>query len=246
MNAIWATLTRELRAYFLSPLAYIVAALLLLVNGFVFWFIVSALNNPQFGGQIAPLSFFFNGLFFWLVVLFVTPALSMRLISEELRSGTIEVLLTAPITEAQVVVSKFLSSWIFYAFLWLPTVSYALILEYYHEVDWGPVAASYVGLLSVGALFLSVGLLATSLTRSQLVAAAIAFALLIPLFMVGFLEGLVNDDAAKQLFGYLSLPQHMDDFSRGIVETRHLVYQLSATAFFLFLASRALAARKWR
>jgi ABC-2 type transport system permease protein len=246
MNAIWATFTRELRAYFLSPIAYIVAALLLLVNGFVFWFIVSALNNPQFGGQIAPLSFFFNGLFFWLVLLFVAPALSMRLISEELRSGTIEMLLTAPITEAQVIVSKFLSAWIFYAFLWLPTLSYALILEYYHEVDWGPVAASYVGVLSVGALFLSVGLLATALTRSQLVAAAIAFALLIPLFTFGFLEGMVNDDAAKQLFGYVSLPQHMDDFSRGIVETRHLVYHVSATAFFLFLASRALAARKWR
>ncbi|MDH3402056.1 MAG: ABC transporter permease [Acidobacteriota bacterium] len=246
MNAVWATITRELRAYFLSPLAYIVAALLLLVNGFVFWFIVSALNNPQFGGQIAPLGFFFNGLFFWLVLLFVAPALAMRLISEERRSGTIEMLLTAPITEAQVVVSKFLSAWIFYAFLWLPTVTYALILEYYHEVDWGPVAASYLGVLTVGALFLSVGVLATALTRSQLVAAAITFALLIPLFSFGFLEGLVNAELPKQIFSYLSLPQHMEDFSRGIVETRHLAYHLSATVFFLFLASRALAARKWR
>ena len=113
-------------------------------------------------------------------------------------------------------------------------------------MDWGPVASGYLGVLSVGALFLSVGVFATSLTRSQLVAAAIAFALLIPLFTIGFLEGLVNDDATKQLFGYLSLPQHMEDFGRGIVETRYLVYHLTTAAFFLFLASRALAARKWR
>ena len=246
MSAIWATLTRELRAYFLSPLAYIVAALLLVVNGFVFWFIVSALNNPQFGGQIAPLSFFFNGLFFWLVLLFVAPALSMRLVSEELRSGTIEMLLTAPITEAQVVVSKFLSAWIFYAFLWLPTLTYALILEHYHEVDWGPVAASYVGVLSVGALFLSVGLLATSLTQSQLVAAAITFALLIPVVRTR-VPRRAGERRPRQAALQLSEPAA----AHGRLQSRDRRDETSGLSLvgdgvLLFLASRALVARKWR
>lgn len=246
MNGIRATVARELRAYFLSPLAYVVAALLLVVNGLTFGVIVSFLNDPR-AGIGAPLEFFFGQtIYFWLVLLFVTPVVTMRLISEERRSGTIETLMTAPITEGQVVVGKFLAAWLFYVFLWLPTLSYAGILAYYHEVDWGPVAAGYVGILGIGALFLSIGLLATALTRSQLVAAILTFALLIPVFTFGLAEMLVNADTAKTVFGYLNLWQHMEEFSKGIVDTRHLVYYASATGFFLFLATRALAARKWR
>jgi ABC-2 type transport system permease protein len=170
----------------------------------------------------------------------------MRLISEERRSGTIETLMTAPITEGQVVLGKFLAAWLFYVFLWLPTLSYAGILAYYHEVDWGPVASGYLGILGIGALFLSIGLLATALTRSQLVAAILTFAMLIPVFTFGLLEMLVNGEAAKTVFGYLNLWQHMEELSKGIVDTRHLVYYATATGFFLFLATRALAARKWR
>lgn len=246
MRATWATLSRELRAYFFSPLAYVVAALLLVVNGLVFWTIVSFLSGPDVGGRIAPLSFFFNGIFFWLVQLFVVPVLTMRLISEERRSGTIEVLLTAPITETQVILGKYLAALAFYAFLWMPTVAYAVVLEIYGDVDWGPVLGGYLGVLSLGAFFLAIGVFSTALTRSQLVAAAVAFAIMVPLFVIGFLETLANGELAKQVLSYVSLPQHMENFSRGIIETRHLVYHLSATVFFLFLATRALAARKWR
>jgi gliding motility-associated transport system permease protein len=246
MNGIRATLARELRAYFLSPLAYIVAALLLVVNGLTFGVIVSFLNDPR-AGVGAPLEFFFGQtIYFWLVLLFITPVVTMRLISEERRSGTIETLMTAPITEGQVVIGKFLAAWLFYVFLWLPTLSYAGIIAYYHEVDWGPVASGYLGILGIGALFLSIGLLATALTRSQLVAAILTFALLIPVFTFGLMEMLLNGELAKTVFGYLNLWQHMEELSKGIVDTRHLVYYASATGFFLFLATRALAARKWR
>jgi ABC-2 type transport system permease protein len=246
MNGIRATVARELRAYFLSPLAYIVAALLLVVNGLVFGVIISFLNDPRAPAG-APLEYFFGQtIYFWLVLLFVTPVITMRLISEERRSGTIETLMTAPITEGQVVLGKFVAAWLFYVFLWLPTLSYAGILAYHHEVDWGPVASGYVGILGIGALFLSIGVLATAFTRNQLVAAILTFALLIPVFTFGLLEMLMNAEAAKTIFGYLNLWQHMEEFSKGIVDTRHLVYYASATAFFLFLATRALAARKWR
>jgi len=246
VKGILAIMDREIRAYFFSPLAYIVAAFLLLVNGMVFWLIVSFLNNPQ-AGFGAPLELFFGQtIYFWLVLLFVAPVLTMRLLSEERRSGTIEVLMTAPINEAQVVVGKYLAALIFYCFLWLPTLAYAGIVAYYSEVDWGPVAAGYLGVFGVGALFLSVGLFASALTRSQLVAAILTFALLIPLFTFGLLENLFNDATLKQAFSYLNLWQHMEEFSKGIVDTRHLVYYLSATVLFIFLSAKALEAMKWR
>ena len=241
-----AILKRELLAFFFSPLAYVVAALLLLVNGAVFWLIVSYLNDPR-AGIGAPLELFFGQtVFFWLVLLFVAPVVTMRLLSEERRSGTIEVLMTAPVTEAKVVVGKYLAALIFFLFLWLPTVVYAVILSIYSEVDWGPVASGYVGIVGIGALLLAAGVLASALTRSQLVAAVLTFAIAGPLFAVGFLEFLFTDEVLKELFNYFSLPRHMEDFSRGIVDSRRLVYYVSVSALFLFLAARALAAKKWR
>jgi len=145
-----------------------------------------------------------------------------------------------------VVAGKYLAALTFYTFLWFPTLAYGLIVAFYEKVDWGPVASGYLGVLGIGALFLAVGLFASALSRSQLVAAIITFALLVFLFSFGLLENLVNNETAKQAFGYLNVWNHMDDFAKGIVDTRHLVYYLSATLFFLFLTARALEDRKWR
>jgi ABC-2 type transport system permease protein len=190
--------------------------------------------------------FFGQTVYFWLVLLFVAPVLTMRLISEERRSGTIEVLMTAPVSEAQVVIGKYLAALLFYVFLWLPTLAYPAVLAYYSEVDWGPVLAGYLGVLGIGALFLAIGLLASSLTRSQLVAAILTFAMLIPLFTFGLLENLFRDETLKQAFSYLNLWQHMEEFGKGIVDTRRLVYYLTTTVLFLFLSARTLEAKKWR
>ncbi|HVR98831.1 MAG TPA: ABC-2 transporter permease [Thermoanaerobaculia bacterium] len=246
MKPVWATFTRELRAYFFSPLAYVVLFFFLVVNGFVFAMIISFLNDPRSPAG-RPLDLFFGGtLFFWLLLLFFTPVLTMRLLSEELRSGSIEVLMTAPVTEGQVVAGKYLAALAFYLFLWLPTLAYAGVVAHYSEVDWGPILAGYLGVLGIGALFLAVGLFASAMTRSQLVAAIITFAMLIFLFSFGLLENLVNSEPIREAFGYLNLWNHMDDFAKGIVDTRRLVYYLSGTLFFLFLTSRALEDRKWR
>ena len=246
MKGILANFSREFRAYFFSPMAYIVAALLLVINGVVFWLIVSFLNDPR-AAIGAPLQLFFGQtFFFWLVLIFVAAVLTMRLLSEERRSGTIEVLMTSPVTEEQVVVGKFLAALAFYVFLWLPTLVYPALLSYYSEVDWGPVATGYLGILGIGSLFLAVGVLASSLTRSQLVAAVITFAVLVFMIVVGFLENLVTDESWKQLIGNLNLMQHMDDFGKGVIDTRWLVYYLSATVLLLFLSSRVLENKKWR
>lgn len=246
MSALWATFQRELRAYFVSPLAYVVLFFFLTINGIVFSLIVSHLADPRAPGG-RPFDFFFNGFPFWVLLLFVVPVITMRLIAEERRSGSIEALMTAPVTEGQVVVGKYLAALLFYVFLWLPTVAYAGIIEAFSEVDWGTVAAGYLGIFAVGAMTLAVGMLASALARNQIVAAVMTFALLMVLFFVfGWMEGLVNDPTLKEVFAYLDLLAPMDDFARGIVDTRSLVYSLSATVFFLFLTSRALEAKKWR
>jgi ABC-2 type transport system permease protein len=246
MRAVWATFTRELRAYFFSPLAYVVLFFFLVVNGIVFTLVISFLNDPRSPGG-PPLTLFFGGtFFFWLTLIFLLPVLTMRLLSEEYRSGSIEVLMTAPVTETQVVAGKYLAALVFYLFLWLPTLAYSGIVAHFNKVDWGPVAAGYLGVVGIGAMFLAVGLFASAMTKNQLVAAIITFALLIFLFAVGFLENLVTSDLAKRAIGYVNLLDHMDEFAKGIVDSRHLVYYLTATLFFLFLTSRALEDRKWR
>jgi len=246
MKAIWATFSRELRAYFFSPLAYIVLFFFLVINGIVFAIIVTSLNDPRSPAG-PPLELFFGGTFlFWLVLLFITPILTMRLISEELRSGSVEVLMTAPITEGQVVAGKFLAVLTFYAFLWAPTLAYAGIVAYNSKVDWGPVVSGYLGILIIGALLLAIGTFASAVTKSQLVAAMITVAILIPLFLFGLLESMFDGEVAKQVISYLSLANQMDELAKGIVDTRRLVLCASVSWFFLFLASRALEDKKWR
>jgi ABC-2 type transport system permease protein len=246
MKGLQATFLREMRAYFVSPLAYLVMFFFLIYNGAVFAIIMSFLNNPAAPGTERPLDNLFQGFFFWVLMLFLATVLTMRLISEELRSGSIEVLMTAPVTEAQVVVGKYLAALGFYCALWLPTVAYAGIVARYSHVDWGPIAGGYLGVFLIGALFLAVGVLFSALTRSQLLAAIMTFAVLFLLFVIGLLENLFNNETAKRILGYVDLYGHMDELHRGIVDTRHLVYYGSAIFFFLFLASRALADRKWR
>lgn len=247
MRGLLATIERELRAYCFSPLGWAILTLVLLINGGVFWVLVSFLSDPRSPASATPLEYFFGQtVFFWLVLLFVAPVLTMRLLAEERKSGTIEVLMTAPISEGQVVAGKYLAALVFYVALWLPSLLYAAILAAYSEVDWGPVASGYLGILGIGALFLAAGVFASALSRNQIVAALATFAMLMVFFSFGLLEGLFQGEAVREAFGYMNLWQQMEDFSRGIVDTRRLVFYASVTLLFLFLASRTLEAKKWR
>lgn len=247
MRKTWAIIRRELIATFSSPLAYIVMTAFLLMQGYIFYLIVSFLNNPQ-TPAMTPLRLFFGGtIFFWLFLLFVVPVITMRLIAEERRSGTIEVLLTSPLTEYQVVIGKFLAAMAFYLALWLPTVLYVLILQRHSEIDLGPVLSGYIGVFLLGCLFVSVGTLASTLTDNQLIAAIIAFAAMVLLFSIGLVEQLLlSGSFLKDALAHMNLWTQMDDFAKGIVDTRHVVYQLSAGALFLFLAAKSLEVKKWR
>jgi ABC-2 type transport system permease protein len=223
----------------------VVLFFLLVLDGVVFSLIVTILSDPlQPPGR--PFDYFFGGFPFWLIVLFAVPVITMRLLAEERKSGSIEVLMTAPISEGQVVAGKFLAALAFWVVLWLPTVLYAVILERYGDVDWGTLGAGYLGILLLGAFFLSIGIMTSALTRNQIVAAVAAFSLSLLVFFVGFVTGLVDQPRLQELTGYVSVIDHMDELRRGIVDTRRLVYYLSGTFLFLFVAARALEDRKWR
>ena len=247
MRKVWAIIRRELIAYFSSPLAYIVMTAFLLMQGYIFYLIVSFLNNPQ-TPSMTPLRLFFGGtIFFWLFLLFVVPVITMRLIAEERRSGTIEVLLSSPVTEVQVVVGKFAAAMAFYAALWLPTVLYVLVLRRNSEIDIGPVLAGYLGVFLLGFFFLAVGTFCSNLTNTQLIAAIIAFAAMVALFSIGLVEQLmISSSVIKSALSHMNLWTQMDDFAKGIVDTRHVIYQLSGGVLFLFLAAKSLEVKKWR
>lgn len=245
MKGVLATMERELRSYFLSPLGWVVATGFLFFNGLSFQTILDYLNNPAAPAGMTPLDFFFGGtIFFWIAMLLFTPVLTMRLIAEERRSGTLEMLLTSPVTEGQVVLGKYLGALLFFVALWLPTLLYVALIAKELPLDWGPVGASYIGVLGIGAMYLAFGVFTSAITRNQVVAAVFAFALNFLFFLPAFLEMLVNDPKLRDALGYVNLYQHMDELSKGIVDTRRLVYYLSATALFLFLASRAVDAAK--
>jgi ABC-2 type transport system permease protein len=246
VQKLLALVKRELVAYFSSPLAWIVMTAFLLMQGYIFYLILAILNSPT-TQQMFPLQLFFGGsIFFWLFLLFVVPVITMRLLAEERRSGTIEVLLTSPLSEAQVVIGKVVAAVLFYLALWAPTLVYMVILERHADLDLGPVLSGYLGVALLGFMFLGVGIFTSALTDNQLIAAILAFAAMVVLFSLGLVEGLVTAPWLKEALDHMNLWTHMDDYAKGIVDSRHVVYEVSVGLLFMFFATTALALKKGR
>jgi ABC-2 type transport system permease protein len=237
-----AIVGREWRSYFFSPLAYVILSAFLLVNGIIFYAILSYLAAPG-AAKGQALILLFTNTYFWIFNLFVVPIIAMRLFPEERRSGTIENLLTAPVSETEVVLGKWFGALVFFLTLWAPTLLYVAFLRTQTRIDIGPVASGYLGVALLGAYFLAVGTFASTLTKNQIVAAILCFGMLIPIFSVGLLESMLGG-AGHDVVSYLNLWDHMDELARGVVDSRRAVYYLSATAFFLFLSTVSLAAKK--
>jgi len=243
MRAFMAIVKREFLAYFFSPLAYVVLTGFLFASGWIFYQIVVALNVPD-TPRAATMTLFFTNAFYWIFMMLFCSMIAMRLIAEERKSGSIEALLTAPVSETTVVAAKFLGAWCFLMFLWLPTVLYPIMLSRFGAIDFGPVAAGYLGIGMVGALFLSAGTFASTLSKNQIVSAVIGFVLILAVFIIGFSENLGTSPAWRDALSYLNLAEQMDEFSRGIIDTRRLVYVFSTVVFFLFLSTKSLEANK--
>jgi len=247
MRNLIALTSREWKAFWYSPVAYGVGAFFLLMQGWVFWLLVAVLNDPRVDPPWRMSQFFFGGTFFyWLSVLMIAPLLTMRCFSEEKRTGTIEVLLTAPVTNWQVVLAKFFGAWLSYGALWATTAIFFGMLRWLTPLDLGPILSGYLGTWLLGGVLIAVGVLASSMTRNQVIAAVMSFVLILLLFSIGFLDVFVTDPESSKIVQYLSLLDHFRDFSKGIVDSRPIVFYCSVMAIVLFLTVRTLASPRWR
>jgi len=247
MGNLLALTSREWKALWYSPIAYAVGACFLLLQGWVFWLLVAVLNDPRVDPSWKMSQFFFGGtLFFWLSVLMIAPLLTMRAFSEEKRTGTIEVLLSAPVDDWQVVLAKFLGAWLSYCTLWALTTVFFVMLRRFTPLDWGPILSGYLGTWLLGAALIAVGVWASSVTRNQVIAAVMGFVLMLLLFSVGLLDMFVTDTDVRRLVNYLSLLEHFQNFSKGILDSRPIVCYVSLTVIALFLTVRTLASPRWR
>jgi len=250
MRRIFILARRELSAYFFSPMAYVVSALFLGLVGVIFlWgmritFLRVELEPVFRSGADSTLRPLFNVLAYSLVV--VIPLLTMRLVAEENRSGTLETLMTAPVTDAQVIIGKFLGALGLYVLLLAATVVYFLLIVAYGQPDWGVAAMGYLGMLLLGATYISVGLFASTLTRYQLVAGLIGIAIL-TFFTAGlYLLVMALPAGTGAVLSKANMITNFADFSRGVFDTRGVVFFVSMTLFFLFISTKVLESRRWR
>ena len=237
MRTIRAVAFKEIQIYFSSPVAYIVALIFMALSGFFF---VRDLGNPF---PEASLSNFFQGATFLLIPL--APALTMRLLAEEQKLGTIELLLTSPVRDWEVILGKYLASFVFLLFLLSLTSYYVILLLVFATPDPGPIYSGYLGLLLYGAAALAVGILTSTLTSNQIIAAVVGTGILVVLYATSFIGDVVTGVWAT-IFNQLGFTSHFNDFDRGIIDSTHIVYFVTVTALFLFLSIRALESRRWR
>ena len=250
MRMFLTLLRRELGAIFLSITGYVIIASVTLLNSLSFVVLMTNLGNDPSPMPVTEM--FYRTYFFWLIVLLAAPVITMRLFALEKASGTFETLMTAPVSDLNVVAAKFASAVIFYVVTWLPMIACLLVVRHYTNqagaLDTGTVGGMYLGIFLVGCLFLSLGCFASAISRSQMAAAMISFVLGMALFSVGFLAEALPATAQwqSQVLSYFGLFEQMHDFARGVVDTRAVVFYLSATFFFLFLTLRVVVSRRWK
>ncbi|MBW2190275.1 MAG: ABC transporter permease subunit [Deltaproteobacteria bacterium] len=235
MNHILTIGGRQFRSYFNGPVAYIVICIVMLALGFFFW------NTFFLYGRASA-----REMFRWLslILVFALPALTMGLLAEEKRTGTIELLITMPVTDAQVILGKFIGVLGLYAVILVLTVAYPISVSTLGNLDWGPVWSGYLGLLLQGSAVLAIGLMASSWTDNQLIALFVALTLSVFFWVLDKFLALLPTNAASAL-EWLSFDYHFQSMARGVVDLRDVLFFFSVTIFALALAFRALESRRW-
>jgi ABC-2 type transport system permease protein len=236
MNATTAIAKRELRTYFNSPVAYIVVTVFMLLAGYLFFNTLFIEKQAEMRGYfgLAPMLF-----------TFIIPAFTMRLIAEEKGSGTLELLITMPVRDWEVVVGKFLAAVGLLAVLLGLTLFYAFTLNSIGPVDKGPTYGGYLGLLLMGSAYAAIGVMASSITRNQIVAFIVAFAISFTLYLFGRVVQLVPE-TLQPVISYLSIDGHFEAISRGVIDSRDVIYYLSVMVVSLVIATVSLESRRWK
>ncbi len=253
MSGVLVIARKELKQLFTSPIAYVALAMFFLITGFLFFSLIGVYTSQVLQLQGPPPSDFdptriiFSPLFqdVSFVLILLVPILTMRLVSEEDRARTMELLATSPLTSTAIVVGKYVASLVLFAVLLAISAYMPLSLAVMGRLDWGLLAASYLGLLLLGGAFLAVGLFASTLNENQIVSAAIGFALLLLFWVLGFAQQ-ASGSAVQQVLSSLSFSTHFSSLASGVVDTQDIVFFLSLAGFFVFLGVLALESRKWR
>lgn len=253
MKNVWAIARRELQSYFASPVAYAVLALFALIFGFLFYAYLDSFSDRSMGRGLPGAQEILNlnqdmirwllGDTVWLLV-FLLPLLTMRSFSEELRSGTIELLLTSPVTDFQIVTGKFLGAVALYGAMLALTLLHMGLLFLFGDPEWKALAAGYVGLFLLGSALISLGLFFSSVTRNQIVAGVLSLSAFL---FLGLFQSADNwAGSASGFLTYLSVTQHIDSFAKGVVDSRDIVYYLSFIALGLVLTKQSIESFRWR
>ena len=247
MRGFWPVFKRELFAYFVTPLAYVLILAFVFWQGLHFYLLVrSFAQAAEASIDQGPVQAFFGGdVFYYLPLLLICPAITMRLFAEERRSGTVETLLTTPVSTTGVVLAKFAAAMVTYAAMWLPTLLYILIMKRAGDVDWRVVGVSYLGVFGVGAQYVAIGTMMSAFARTQLVALILSTIVILGFFLLGLGEFVLDDGPARELCAYLSVWSQMGELSKGIVDSRRLVLDGSLVAFPLFVTGRLVDAWRW-
>ena len=252
MTNILAIARKELKGYFSSPIGYVVVGMYALLFGFFYaaalnWFVRMSMQGPAMGGGPVNIQQMIRPVMMNSVVvnLLVVPLITMRTYAEEKRSGTIELLMTSPVTDFQIIVGKFLGAMALYAAMVGITLIHMAILFVYGSPEWKPIVTGYAGLLLLGGCFVSIGLFFSSLTRNQIVAAMFTFAVLLLFWLLDWVGSLTGPTMEK-VITYMSITSHLDDFVRGVIDSQHLVYYLSFITFGLFITAKAVDSERWR
>ena len=229
---------KEIGTYFSSPMAYIVSAIFIALSGasFTTYLAQTSYSDTSIRGFLETGQ---------LLILLFSALLTMRLISEERKLGTWELLLTAPVREYEIVLGKFFSSLLVLSGMLILTLYFPILLMIFGDPDTGPILTSYLGLFLLGCASLAIGIFASSLTPNQIVSAVVAGGILFGLWFLGMVGSLIPEPLGE-ILSYFSLSQHFPGFVRGVVDTRDVIYYLSVTAVFLFLSVRSIETERWR
>lgn len=249
MRVFFTLARRELAGFLVSISGYVIIAMSVFLMGLSFSVLVGKLEVPT---PMPIVELFYMTPFFWLILILSVPVITMRLFALEKYSGTFETLMTTPVGDWQVVLAKFTASLIFFMLMWLPLIGCMYVLGRYSNdpaaFNWATIGTTYLGIFLVGALFMSVGLLASSLTRSQIVAAMVSLAFTVSVFLLSFAGEKFGPQTTwiNEALRHIAMVDHMQDFARGIVDTRQIAFYITLSFFFLFLTYRVVQSRRWK
>ena len=250
MRNLWALIRKEFKVYFSSPIAYVVLAVFLILTGYFFFGLTAAFNIQSMhysryqggpGGELNVNEMVIRPLLYnmSIILLLMIPMFTMRMYAEEKKEGTLELLLTSPLTHTQLIIGKFFSGLAIYMLMIGLTFILPVILFIFGTPDLGPILAGYLGIILMGASYISVGCMASSLTENQIIAAVITFGILLLLWVIGWAKHFLGPELGS-MFAYLSIIEHFDDFAKGIIDSKHIVYYLSLIFFNLFLTRQSI------